>query len=189
MISWSSAGASGFQGRSQRPPLRCQTAAESRWDAAPSISMRQMKCWSGPRLRRGNRDPCPAGGRFWRSPMIPRWSPPCRHNGCPPSKRRRVESVVSISPRLHQPFGRSIPPSFRPCIRSRSIASSIDCRRPLPRPGCFVIGPLDRGQSPSPWVTPCGVPDGWAWKVSAITGRAASPVWGTTNTPTNPWGA
>jgi len=115
VISGPSAGAAVSKGASQRPPF--SACADGRRSPAGTPrhrsghAARNRSDGQGPRLRPGNRDPCPAGGRSGDHPeMIPRVTPR-PHHGCPVPKRRGSESPFPFKPmRLHQAHRAFIPP-------------------------------------------------------------------------------
>jgi len=167
VIPWSSAVPLVSRCAPQRHLSCAGTAAEGKaaWTAGPSI----RACARSKLLVRGQASVretairCPLAG--WPGleihPDIRSMSTPLPHNGCRRSKRRPGLSrsfpfKPSASPK---PFGRSISPSFRPCISIQTIASSIEIAdEPLPDRGLFrAFGPLGPVVKPSPWVTPLRV--------------------------------
>lgn len=89
VISWSSAGASGFKGAKKGTPFAAQTAAESAARTAMENGMRQCEVFvSGPGSGRETaiRALQAAGLEI----TLIRDITPIPHNGCRPPKRRRV---------------------------------------------------------------------------------------------------
>jgi small subunit ribosomal protein S11 len=89
VISWSSAGASGFKGAKKGTPFAAQTAAESAARRAMEQGMRQVEVMvTGPRSGRETavRALQAAGLEI----TLIRDITPIPHNGCRPPKRRRV---------------------------------------------------------------------------------------------------
>lgn len=89
VISWSSAGASGFKGAKKGTPFAAQTAAESAARRAMDQGMRQIEVMvSGPGAGRETaiRALQAAGLEI----TLIRDVTPIPHNGCRPPKRRRV---------------------------------------------------------------------------------------------------
>ncbi len=65
VISWASAGSSGFKGAKKGTPYAAQTAADSAARRAMEQGMRQLEVMvSGPGAWPGNGDPCPPGSWF-----------------------------------------------------------------------------------------------------------------------------
>lgn len=89
VISWSSAGASGFKGAKKGTPFAAQTAAESAARRATDQGMRQIEVMvSGPGAGRETAIRALQGAGL--EITLIRDVTPIPHNGCRPPKRRRV---------------------------------------------------------------------------------------------------
>ena len=89
VISWSSAGASGFKGAKKGTPFAAQTAADSAARRAIDNGMRQIEVMvSGPGAGRETAIRVLQGSGL--EIMLIRDVTPIPHNGCRPPKRRRV---------------------------------------------------------------------------------------------------
>lgn len=89
VISWSSAGASGFKGAKKGTPFAAQTAAESAARRANDQGMRQIQVMvSGPGAGRETAIRALQGAGL--EITLIRDITPIPHNGCRPPKRRRV---------------------------------------------------------------------------------------------------
>ena len=89
VISWSSAGASGFKGAKKGTPFAAQTAADSAGRRAMDQGMRQIEVMvSGPGAGRETAIRALQGAGL--EITLIRDVTPIPHNGCRPPKRRRV---------------------------------------------------------------------------------------------------
>ncbi len=89
VISWSSAGASGFKGAKKGTPFAAQTAADSAGRRAMDQGMRQVEVMvSGPGAGRETAIRALQGAGL--EITLIRDVTPIPHNGCRPPKRRRV---------------------------------------------------------------------------------------------------
>jgi small subunit ribosomal protein S11 len=89
VISWSSAGASGFKGAKKGTPFAAQTAAEGAARRATDQGMRQIEVMvSGPGAGRETAIRALQGAGL--EITLIRDVTPIPHNGCRPPKRRRV---------------------------------------------------------------------------------------------------
>ncbi|BAZ45047.1 30S ribosomal protein S11 [Chondrocystis sp. NIES-4102] len=89
VISWSSAGASGFKGAKKGTPFAAQTAADSAGRRAMDQGMRQLEVMvSGPGAGRETAIRALQGAGL--EITLIRDVTPIPHNGCRPPKRRRV---------------------------------------------------------------------------------------------------
>ena len=89
VISWASAGSSGFKGAKKGTPLAAQTAAESAARRATDQGMRQIEVMvSGPGAGRETAIRALQGAGL--EITLIRDITPIPHNGCRPPKRRRV---------------------------------------------------------------------------------------------------
>jgi small subunit ribosomal protein S11 len=89
VISWASAGSSGFKGAKKGTPFAAQTAAESAARRATDQGMRQIEVMvSGPGSGRETAIRAQQGARL--EITLNRDVTPIPHNGCRPPKRRRV---------------------------------------------------------------------------------------------------
>ena len=89
VISWSSAGASGFKGAKKGTPFAAQTAADSAARRAIDNGMRQIEVMvSGPGAGRETAISALQGSGL--EITLIRDVTPIPHNGCRPPKRRRV---------------------------------------------------------------------------------------------------
>ena len=89
VISWSSAGASGFKGATKGTPFAAQTAADSAARRAIDQGMRQIEVMvSGPGAGRETAIRALQGAGL--EITLIRDVTPIPHNGCRPPKRRRV---------------------------------------------------------------------------------------------------
>ena len=89
VISWASAGSSGFKGAKKGTPFAAQTAAESAARRANDQGMRQVKVMvSGPGAGRETAIRALQGAGL--EITLIRDITPIPHNGCRPPKRRRV---------------------------------------------------------------------------------------------------
>ena len=89
VISWSSAGASGFKGAKKGTPFAAQTAADSAGRRAMDQGMRQIEVMvSGPGAGRETAIRAVQGAGL--EITLIRDVTPIPHNGCRPPKRRRV---------------------------------------------------------------------------------------------------
>lgn len=89
VISWASAGASGFKGAKKGTPFAAQTAADSAARRAMEQGMRQIKVMvSGPGAGRETAIRALQGAGL--EITLIRDVTPIPHNGCRPPKRRRV---------------------------------------------------------------------------------------------------
>ncbi|WP_250125972.1 30S ribosomal protein S11 [Chroococcidiopsis sp. CCMEE 29] len=89
VISWASAGSSGFKGAKKGTPFAAQTAAESAARRAVDQGMRQLEVMvSGPGAGRETAIRALQGAGL--EITLIRDTTPIPHNGCRPPKRRRV---------------------------------------------------------------------------------------------------
>jgi small subunit ribosomal protein S11 len=89
VVSWASAGSSGFKGAKKGTPFAAQTAAERAANAAISQGMRQIEVMvSGPGAGRETAIRALQGAGL--EITLIRDVTPIPHNGCRPPKRRRV---------------------------------------------------------------------------------------------------
>jgi small subunit ribosomal protein S11 len=89
VISWASAGSSGFKGAKKGTPFAAQTAAENAARAASTQGMRQIEVMvSGPGAGRETAIRALQGSGL--EITLIRDVTPIPHNGCRPPKRRRV---------------------------------------------------------------------------------------------------
>jgi small subunit ribosomal protein S11 len=89
VISWSSAGATGFKGAKKGTPFAAQTAAEAAGRRANDQGMRQIEVMvSGPGAGRETAIRALQGAGL--EITLIRDITPIPHNGCRPPKRRRV---------------------------------------------------------------------------------------------------
>lgn len=94
VISWSSAGASGFKGAKKGTPFAAQTAADSAGRRAMDQGMRQVEVMvSGPGAGRETAIRALQGVGL--EITLIRDVTPIPHNGCRPPKRRRVQLLVN----------------------------------------------------------------------------------------------
>ena len=138
VISWSSAGASGFKGARKGTPFAAQTAAEAAAKRALDQGMRQIEV-----LVRG-----PGSGRETAIRALQvagleitliRDVTPLPHNGCRRPKRRRVLNLTTPPPQTFNLFFSVLQ------YQIDRIDHQISDDRS--QTGTFLIGPLERGQA------------------------------------------